>query len=541
MLDNLAQNRVLATIVFTDAVAFSARMEADEPRTVANIRRDLDYIASECAAHDGRVIKNTGDGLLMHFGSAGRAIECAMKVQSHFASAAETLPPQDCLQHRIGIHLGDVVVSESDVLGDGVNVAARILAQAEPGGICFSQTVYEVVKNRLAIKATFLGPRELKNIRESVPLYQILVAAAAQHTLASAAAPPAGGLGNVDIAALAAASAGVRQPASPKKGARVLVGVGVVATLGAAVAIGLANLNAGQPNTAIPATGNPTTAAITAPAAAINVRPEPTAAEQLTALVAGLKQRNPGFSGQVQPTFDDDAIVGLAFSTEMVKDITPVARLKRLRTLKLTGPSSTFSDLSPLQGMQLSELSIEGNSTLSDLTPLKGMPLTRLRADVTAISDLSPLAGMRLVELTLWNWRGSDLSPLRGMPLTRMNVGGNGLAIDLSPLQGAPLQFLCINITKISDISPLIGAPLKTFFCENTLVSDLSPLRNSPVEELVVWRSRVTDISTIQALPLTWLNIDFQPPRDAAILRQIKTLRRINDQPAEEFWKNVVE
>ncbi len=456
-----------------------------------------------------------------------------MKVQSHFASAAETLPPEDCLQHRIGIHLGDVVVSESDVLGDGVNVAARILAQAEPGGICFSQTVYEVVKNRLAIKATFLGPRELKNIRESVPLYQILVAAAAQHTLASAAAPPTGGFGNVDIAALASAAVGVRQPAAPKNGTRVLVGVAVVATLAAAVAIGVAVRNAGQPSAANPP------AAATAPAS--DIPREPNAAEQLTALVADLKKLNPGFNGQVQPTFDGDAIVGLTFSTEMLKDITPVARLKRLKMLRLAGPSATFADLSPLKGMALTELAIEGNTTLSDLSPLKGMPLTRLRADATAVSDLSPLAGMQLVELTLWGWRGSDLSPVRGMPLTQMNIGGNGLEIDLSPLAGAPLRFLCINITKISDISPLKGAPLKTFFCENTLVSDLSPLRDSPVEELVVWRSRVTDISTVQGLPLTWLNIDFQPKRDAAILRQIKTLRKINDQSPEEFWRDVVE
>jgi class 3 adenylate cyclase len=173
-------NRVLATIVFTDAVGFSARVAADESHTLKILERDLAYITQKCVSFGGRVIKNTGDGLLMYFPAAGQAIECAMKVQGAFARAADSMPPENYLQHRIGIHLGDVFLSETDVMGDGVNIAARVLTEAEPGGICFSQTVYDVVKNRLAIKATYLGPRELKNIREAVPLYQILIAVAAK-------------------------------------------------------------------------------------------------------------------------------------------------------------------------------------------------------------------------------------------------------------------------------------------------------------------------------------------------------------------------
>jgi len=146
--------RVLATIVFTDAVNFSGRMNADESRTVHLIHRDLAFITKTCEAHGGRVLKNTGDGLLIYFGSAGQAIESAMKVQAAFAKAADAAPAGSLLQHRIGIHLGDVFLTENDVIGEGVNVAARVLTEAEPGGICFSQTVYDVVKNRLGVKAT---------------------------------------------------------------------------------------------------------------------------------------------------------------------------------------------------------------------------------------------------------------------------------------------------------------------------------------------------------------------------------------------------
>ena len=174
------QGRVLATIVFTDAVGFSARMGYDEAATVAMIAGDLKLISGKCDAHGGRVLKNTGDGLLMCFSTAGDAMACALEVQEAFAQAVESQGPGHCLEHRIGIHIGDVYLTENDVLGDGVNIAARLLAEAEPGGVCFSQTVHDVVKNRLGVKATYLGPRELKNIREAVPVYQIVVAAASK-------------------------------------------------------------------------------------------------------------------------------------------------------------------------------------------------------------------------------------------------------------------------------------------------------------------------------------------------------------------------
>ncbi len=167
--------RTLAAIVFTDVASFSARMQEAEEATLALVRRDLSAISSLSTGFDGKVLKNTGDGLLIYFESAVQAVACALKVQQELAEKGKTLPPEERLLHRIGIHLGDVFVTETDVMGDGVNIAARLQTEAEPGGICISQTVFDVVKNRLALQTVYLGPRELKNIRDAVPVYQVLV------------------------------------------------------------------------------------------------------------------------------------------------------------------------------------------------------------------------------------------------------------------------------------------------------------------------------------------------------------------------------
>jgi len=174
-LDN--RQRVMAAIVFSDAVAFSARMSADEGRTLNLVERDLDLMREICQRCHGRVIKSTGDGLLMYFDNAMDAVACALEIQKQLAQAAKTLPEADVLEHRIGIHLGNVYVKDNDVMGNGVNIAARLQTQAEPGGICLSKTVYDTVKNSLSVNATYLGPRELKNISDAFPVYQILLEA----------------------------------------------------------------------------------------------------------------------------------------------------------------------------------------------------------------------------------------------------------------------------------------------------------------------------------------------------------------------------
>ncbi|SDR95902.1 adenylate/guanylate cyclase domain-containing protein [Opitutus sp. GAS368] len=174
--------RSLAAIVFTDVVSFSARMQADEETTLTLLQRDFDAMREVCVQHQGSVLKTTGDGLLLYFSSAVQAVACALAMQRFFAEQAKTRPAAQSLVHRLGIHLGDVFVNEQDVMGDGVNIAARLQAEAEPGGICISQTVYDVVKNKLALHVIRLSPRELKNISQHIPIYKLLLEAAAAET-----------------------------------------------------------------------------------------------------------------------------------------------------------------------------------------------------------------------------------------------------------------------------------------------------------------------------------------------------------------------
>ncbi len=181
--------RTLAAIVFTDAVSFSARMQRDEMKTLALVNRDFAEMRRLCTARGGAVLKTTGDGLLCYFASAVEAVACALDMQRHFAAQEKSLPPADVLQHRIGIHLGDVLVQEQDIMGDGVNIAARLQAEAEPGGICISQTVYDVVKNKLELQAAYLGARELKNIAQAVPIYRLLLEAQTDQPAAAPSAP----------------------------------------------------------------------------------------------------------------------------------------------------------------------------------------------------------------------------------------------------------------------------------------------------------------------------------------------------------------
>lgn len=171
----LKGNRTLATVLFTDCVGFSARMSVNEEHTLDLIRRDLKLMSTICTTYEGRVLKSTGDGLLMCFSSAVKAVECAIAVQKEMAEAMRTLPPSDTLMHRIGIHLADMYITPTDVMGNGVNIAARLQTEADPGGICISQTVFDVAKHGLQLETEYLGPRELKNIREVVPAYRVLL------------------------------------------------------------------------------------------------------------------------------------------------------------------------------------------------------------------------------------------------------------------------------------------------------------------------------------------------------------------------------
>ena len=169
----LEENRVLAAIVFTDVESFTKKMIENEQHTLELIHRDFQLMNQLCQEFEGRILKSLGDGLLMYFTSPEKAVSSAIAMQKALANHANNLPEYDILRHRIGIHLGEVFFSGNDVMGNGVNMAARLQTQAPAGGICLSETVYDAVKNNLHINATYGGMRTLKNIPEPVPIYEI--------------------------------------------------------------------------------------------------------------------------------------------------------------------------------------------------------------------------------------------------------------------------------------------------------------------------------------------------------------------------------
>jgi len=154
--------------VFTDAVAFSTRVQQNEESALHAMQADFDVMREVAGQHDGRVLKTMGDGFLIVFDSAAQAVDAALEIQRRFEGR-----PEGSLQHRMGVHLCDVVLEENDAHGDGVNLAARLEAEASPGGICLSQTIYDIVKSRLPVQAKFLGERHLKNLVEPVNVFEI--------------------------------------------------------------------------------------------------------------------------------------------------------------------------------------------------------------------------------------------------------------------------------------------------------------------------------------------------------------------------------
>lgn len=167
--------RQLAAIMFTDAVSFSAQMHEQEVATLHRMERDIEVMERIVRTFNGAVLKSTGDGLLISFGSAVEAVSCALEIQRGFAVRQQPGADPGSLRHRIGIHLGDIFVKGGDVMGDGVNIAARIVNEAPPGGIVVSQMVHELVRNKLTLHVAPLGARQLKNIREPVALFRLLL------------------------------------------------------------------------------------------------------------------------------------------------------------------------------------------------------------------------------------------------------------------------------------------------------------------------------------------------------------------------------
>ena len=173
----MSETRKIAAILVSDVVGYSRLAGADEDRTLSRLRGlRSDLIDPAIAAHHGRVVKRTGDGALVEFRSVVDAVRCAIEVQNGMVERNAGLPQERRIDFRIGIHLGDVVEeSDGDLMGDGVNIAARLEGIAEPGAICLSEQAYWQVKGRLDLAVTDLGATRLKNIAEPVRAYSLQV------------------------------------------------------------------------------------------------------------------------------------------------------------------------------------------------------------------------------------------------------------------------------------------------------------------------------------------------------------------------------
>lgn len=176
--------RKLAAILAADIVGYSQLMSVDEEGTLASlsaIRREVGD--PKIAEHHGRIVKTTGDGLLVEFASSVDAVRCAVELQREMADRNSSIPSGRRIAFRIGINVGDVTIVDDDIYGHGVNIAARLEGLAEPGGVCIAGRVYEDVADKLGMAFQDLGEQSLKNVGRPVRVYRVRDAT-------PAAAPP---------------------------------------------------------------------------------------------------------------------------------------------------------------------------------------------------------------------------------------------------------------------------------------------------------------------------------------------------------------
>src|SRR6516164_7297905 len=171
----MAETRKLAAILAADVAGYSKLNAADEERTLARLRAlRSDLFDPTIALHHGRVVKRTGDGVLIEFRSVVDAVRCAIEVQNGMVERNAGLPPDRRIEFRVGIHLGDVVEeSDGDLMGDGVNIAARLEGIAMPGAICLSEDAYHQVRGKIDADFADLGNQNLKNIARPVRVYSL--------------------------------------------------------------------------------------------------------------------------------------------------------------------------------------------------------------------------------------------------------------------------------------------------------------------------------------------------------------------------------
>jgi adenylate cyclase len=174
----MTTTRRLAAILAADVAGYSRLIGADESGTLQALKAiRTELLDPTIVAHNGRLVKTTGDGLLVEFGSVVEALRCATEVQARMAERNAPTPADRRIEYRIGINMGDVVVEDGDIFGDGVNVAARLEALAEPGGICVSARVQEDATGKLDLAFDDLGEQALKNIARPVRAYRVAMGA----------------------------------------------------------------------------------------------------------------------------------------------------------------------------------------------------------------------------------------------------------------------------------------------------------------------------------------------------------------------------
>jgi len=177
----MVEMRKLAAILAADIAGFSRLAGADEQRTLARLRALRgDLIDPAATVHNGRIFKRTGDGFIAEFRSVVDAVRCAIEIQIGMQERNSGIPPDRRIEFRMGVHIGDVVEeADGDLMGDGVNIAARLEGVAEPGKICLSEDSYRQVKSRLDLAVDDLGSKSLKNIAEPIRVYSLRAGAAA--------------------------------------------------------------------------------------------------------------------------------------------------------------------------------------------------------------------------------------------------------------------------------------------------------------------------------------------------------------------------
>src|SRR5215472_3438707 len=170
----MSQTRRLAAILAADIAGYSRLMGEDEEGTLERLkalRREL--IDPKIAEHHGRIVKTTGDGMLAEFASVVDAVRCAVEIQRGMAERNAAVPATKRIEYRIGVNLGDIILDDGDIFGDGVNVAARLEALASPGGICLASSAHEQVRDKLDLTFEDTGEQQVKNIARPVRVYRV--------------------------------------------------------------------------------------------------------------------------------------------------------------------------------------------------------------------------------------------------------------------------------------------------------------------------------------------------------------------------------